>query len=526
MPETFYFVRGQLVNVTQSPASNIFTGNMPGGLSFSSSLNGSSYFAQVTGTVNAPAGTYQTSFATFIISDPNPLDPPVISCAEAILSNGVNVATVGAGAINLQFAASNSGSNWQASLPSGCGINSFGHVSGTLSPGSYSIVVQCQNYAWTQNDYTHGPAQITTYALTLVVIPALPVVTLNSNYYGPTWGGNYTVGDDMPNGALFSVQDYARPVTWTATGLPDGVNINPTSGYVTGKLTAPGEYNVTVEATNSTGSGTFAQTIIVAANQNVPVVTLSAQQPGYTGQDNGYGQTRPLAFEVGAAAKIFFDTTNDPASWTAADLPLGLTIDPDTGVVSGLIRVPGSYRFFVTATNDVGSSEPLGVTVTATGSAQAFQFVSDDPSLTDVQIDIRTGIVTSSLPQAFKQLQRVRLALVFLDYGAPVDPPDPADVLIGIRKQGMYDGEYLFPSPAAELVPADQTHPAYLLAEYTVNNPDINGEIIDAIGASLQGVPAPVVNAMAEVAWKQDQIQRISKTFTQTYEPAITDTEN
>ena len=152
--------------------------------------------------------------------------------------------------------------------------------------------------------------------------------------------------------------------------------------------------------------------------------------------------------------------------------------------------------------------------------------MGDDPSLTDVQIDVRSGTVSSSQPQAFKQLQRVRLALIFLDYGEPVTPPNIADVTVGIRLAGQYDGDYLFPAPEAVLVPAADGHPAYLLVEFTVDNADINGALVDAISAAAQGTTAPMVNAMAEVAWKQGGIQRISKTFTQTYEPAVTDTEN
>lgn len=515
MPDTFNFVRGQVVNVAIYPGSNFFTGSLPGGLGFSSVLINSSYLSTMSGTLNAPAGTYTTSLAIFIITDPNPLDPPVISCAEAILSNGVNVATLGAGTINLQFSSTNSGSSWQASLPSGCSINSFGHVSGTLSPGSYSLVIQCQNYAWSQNDYTHGQTQIATYSLTLVVVPALPVVSVSTNY-GNQFGGNYTVGDSMPNNTIFAVQDHARPVVWSATGLPDGVDINPTSGFVTGKLTQAGEFNITISATNTTGVGTFEQRLIVQANQNVPVVTLSDQQPGYATQTIN-GQQQQLKFNAGDAVKIFLNATNDPASWTAADLPLGLAIDQATGLISGLIRVPGSYRFFVTATNDVGPSDALGVTVTATGSAQAFQFVTDDPTLSDVQIDIRSGVAVFGRKTPFKVGELARFALIWLDFGAPVAPPVASTVNMGFRPKDEFAADYVLPSASLALVEETENHPAYLLTEFPISGDGLAMEIKRAIAEKK--LP---LEMMTDVTWTADGIQRASGTFAFSVQPAVT----
>lgn len=494
-------------------------GNLPGGLNGSwvtvGLLSSGSGSWQISGTVNCPPGIYTTSFAIFVVSAPNALDAPVITCDGATLANGVNTLTVDAGTVNLQFSASNSGGSWQASLPPGCSINSFGHVSGTLSPGSYSIVVQCQNYAWAQdNYYTHGPTQTATYALHLVVTPALPVIS--TNYYN--FSGNYIVGSDLPNAAVVQVQDYAKPVVWSASGLPDGVAINPQSGALTGKLSVPGDYNITITATNSTGATDYAQRITVLPTQAVPVVSLAAQQPGAASEPS-YGQPPKLKFEAGAAVKIFHDATNDPTAWSASDLPLGLSIDADTGTVSGIIRAPGNYRFFVTATNSVGDSDPLGVTVTATGRAQAFQFISADPTLTDLQIDIRSGAVNSSRDLSFKQFTKVRLALVWLDFGSPVDPPSAATIKMAIRAKDQFEADPLFPAVSATLVPATETQPAYLLIEQALQG--------DALAAQCKSLldpqPAtPMLEVMADVTWVADGILCASQTIYFTIAPAVT----
>lgn len=45
-----------------------------------------------------------------------------------------------------------------------------------------------------------------------------------------------------------------RPMTYEATGLPQGLNLNPSTGFITGKATAKGDYKVTLKATNAKGS--------------------------------------------------------------------------------------------------------------------------------------------------------------------------------------------------------------------------------------------------------------------------------
>src|SRR5579862_1071152 len=44
-----------------------------------------------------------------------------------------------------------------------------------------------------------------------------------------------------------------RPMTFSADGLPDGLQLDATSGHITGTLTSPGEYAVTLHAKNARG---------------------------------------------------------------------------------------------------------------------------------------------------------------------------------------------------------------------------------------------------------------------------------
>lgn len=67
------------------------------------------------------------------------------------------------------------------------------------------------------------------------------------------------------------------PYTWSATGLPPGVSINPSTGQITGTPTTVGTYNVTVTATDSAGqSGSASFTWTVSAVGGCGAVTNGA----------------------------------------------------------------------------------------------------------------------------------------------------------------------------------------------------------------------------------------------------------
>lgn len=68
------------------------------------------------------------------------------------------------------------------------------------------------------------------------------------------------------------------PLTWSATGLPGGLTINPSSGLITGQITAaPATYNVTVTVSDTTGA--FARASFnwtVKADVGTPITNVSA----------------------------------------------------------------------------------------------------------------------------------------------------------------------------------------------------------------------------------------------------------
>jgi hypothetical protein len=133
-------------------------------------------------------------------------------------------------------------------------------------------------------------------------------------------------------------------LTYGATGLPAGLSINSGSGLISGTPTSPATYNVTVTATDTTGSkgsASFSWTINPSGN------TVTVTNPG------------PQSTTTGAAVNLQIHATDSATGTTltygATGLPAGLTINSKTGVISGKSSTATTYSVTVTVTDNTGA---------------------------------------------------------------------------------------------------------------------------------------------------------------------------
>lgn len=147
------------------------------------------------------------------------------------------------------------------------------------------------------------------------------------------------------------------PYTWTVTSgsLPDGLQINSTTGAITGIPTTEGQSTFIVTATDQNSDvGTASLTLTIDAGAALAVTTTSLPA-GTVG--TAYSQT--LAASGGTP----------PYTWslTSGKLPPGLTGDPASGVISGTPTTAGTYPFTVEVTdsNSATATGDLSITVDA-----------------------------------------------------------------------------------------------------------------------------------------------------------------
>jgi uncharacterized repeat protein (TIGR01451 family) len=142
------------------------------------------------------------------------------------------------------------------------------------------------------------------------------------------------------------------PLTWSATGLPPGVTIDPATGTVSGTIdytaSVGSPYSVTITVTDP-GGLTDVDTFTWTVNEVNRAPTVDQAD-----QSSAEG-------DVIALSMVASDPDGDDIDFVATGLPPGLAIDAETGDITGTIDYsasPGSpYTVTVTGTDD--GSPPL-----------------------------------------------------------------------------------------------------------------------------------------------------------------------
>ena len=147
----------------------------------------------------------------------------------------------------------------------------------------------------------------------------------------------------------------ATIASWSATGLPAGLSISPSSGAITGTPTTACTCSVTVKATDGagfTGTASFSWTI---SN------TVSVTNPGNQANVSGSAITPVMVTATDSSSGATL-------TYSATGLPVGLSISPGSGSITGTPTTACSCSVTVKATDNAGfaGSAPFAWTITNT----------------------------------------------------------------------------------------------------------------------------------------------------------------
>ena len=234
---------------------------------------------------------------------------------------------------------------WSASgLPAGLTLSPEGLISGTpTGPATGSVNV-------TVTDANSVSASAT---LPLTVTDSVdPLAITTTSLPGGVVGSPYS--------ANLGAEGGVQPYTWSATGLPAGLQISA-QGQISGTPTAASTSRVTFTVTDATS--TAVQTVLTISI-TTPLTVVTNALPNSV-----------VAIPYGANVVAQGGVT--PYSWTATGLPSGLSIS-SSGQISGTPTSAGTSSVNVRVTDDTGAqaSRTLSLTIAASDDCDVLKCIA------------------------------------------------------------------------------------------------------------------------------------------------------
>jgi hypothetical protein len=226
-------------------------------------------------------------------------------------------------------------------LPPGLAIsnnsNSTGTISGTpTTAATYNFTVQASYLSGSTTITATQPLQI---IVSLTSTLTLPTPTTVSGSVGQTVSMQFTATGGTP----------AYTYTLLNGNLPPGLSLNAGTGLITGTATQANVYTFTIQVTDSLSHTASASATITINGQ----LTM----PNPTSVTGTMGGTVSMQFTASSGVPPYTYSVQSGSG----TLPPGVTLNSQTGLVSGTATTVGTYTFTILAT-DSSSRQ-----VTATG---------------------------------------------------------------------------------------------------------------------------------------------------------------
>jgi hypothetical protein len=237
------------------------------------------------------------------------------------------------------------------SVPPGLSLGLDGTLSGTpTQAGSYRFWVEMR--LPDIEGVCNGTADTSQEEFGITIAPGIPRLVI-----GPETTSPGTVGLAYSLQMTASVSD---PKTWTINSgvLPAGLELNPSTGLISGTPTTPGSYTFEVLARMNADARADTKVLGITVRD---ALAISATDP--------FSATRRAPAEVSAPFSATLGATGGEGTYTwslaSGTLPPGLTFA--AGVIEGTPTVAGDYRFVIRVVDAEArsASYPGRVTVAA-----------------------------------------------------------------------------------------------------------------------------------------------------------------
>jgi alpha-tubulin suppressor-like RCC1 family protein len=311
--------------------TNFTTTSLPAGLNVNSSSGVISGTPTATGTSTVTLSAINaggTGTATLALT--------INGTGAPVITSGLTAIAVNSVPFTYTITANNSPTSFNATnLPMGLNVTpTTGAITGTPTVTSTSSIFST---IYAINSSGTGSA-----TLLFTMNPPAPVISSATSASG-------SVGSAFG----FSVIASNNPTLFTATGLPSGLSINPSTGVIMGTPTGSMTSTVSLAATNAGGTGTGSLTLSFTNSYPVPVISSSTLASGDSGVSFNYFITT--------------STLPAPTNYSATGLPSGLSLNTGTGTITGSTTLTGTYAVTLSASNASGTGTAiLNLTINST----------------------------------------------------------------------------------------------------------------------------------------------------------------
>jgi hypothetical protein len=162
----------------------------------------------------------------------------------------------------------------------------------------------------------------------------------------------------------YRIPEDENKYVFVTEGLPDGLNLNPHTGKITGKAESAGQYPVKLKLFDD---GKMTETTLnIKINKNIPYLKsrriLNAKNGEY------------VSYEIVG--------TDNPTAFNAVNLPPGLSVNTASGSITGRPTVAGQYEVKVYLQNKIGvNDETVYVSVFDGGKIKEVIFETTNTSI-------------------------------------------------------------------------------------------------------------------------------------------------